>query len=319
MKQALGWCCVLWIATLGAVGCSSTPQETVSTVLVQGGTFTMGDAHQAGDPDELPTHQVTLDTFYMARYPVTRGEFREFVESTGYVTTAETEGGIRVYIPEETKLEVVDDASWRDLGFPQADDHPVVGVSWFDAVRYCNWRSEQEGLDPAYRIDGTDVTCDFAASGYRLPTEAEFEYANRDPNTRGPYAWGDGNPLRGGLPTANIKDETAHREQGWNKYWEGYEDGHVFTSPVDALAPNDRGLHDMTGNVYQWCWDWIDEDYYQVSPTVNPRGPAAGEMRSARSSGYGCPLKRARAANRGAAIPNQCFENTGFRLARSVS
>ena len=74
----------------------------------------------------------------------------------------------------------------------------------------------------------------------------------------------------------------------------------------------------MTGNVYQWCWDWVDEGYYGESPTVNPRGPATGEKRAARSCGFGCPLKRARVSNRGAALPNRCFENTGFRMARTA-
>jgi formylglycine-generating enzyme required for sulfatase activity len=317
MKQVLAGCRALLVGVLWSLGCSP-PGATEPMVLVKGGTFVMGDADHSGDPDERPTHEVTVDDFYVARCPVTRGDFREFVESTGYLTTAETAGGYRVYVAAERKLEVRDNESWRDPGYSQEEDHPVVGVSWFDAVRFCNWRSEREGLRPCYRIEEDMVRCDFTADGYRLPTEAEFEYALRCGGQTRKYPWGDGDPMVGGRPVANIKDETAHREEDWNKYWEGYDDGHVFTSPVDALAPNELGLHDMGGNVYQWCWDWFDESYYSCGVALNPRGPASGEKRSARSSGFGCPLNRARASNRGAAVPTNSFENTGFRLARSA-
>jgi sulfatase modifying factor 1 len=317
MRNALTGCCVPVIAGLWTLGCSSS-EPTESMVLVKGGTFLMGDAYEAGDPDERPAHEVTVDDFHVFRYPVTRGEFREFVETTGYLTTAETEGGIRVYVAAENKLEVRDDASWRDPGYRQEEDHPVVGVSWFDAVRYCNWRSERDGLRPCYRIEADGVRCDFTADGYRLPTEAEFEYALRCCGKNRKYPWGDGDPMVEGTPIANIKDETAHQKKGWKKFWEGYEDGYVFTSPVSALASNELGLHDMGGNVYQWCWDWFDEGYYSAGITMNPRGPESGEKRSARSSGFGCPIYRSRASNRGAAVPSNSFENTGFRLARSA-
>jgi len=286
-------------------------------VLVRGGTFTMGDAFGLGDPDEVPRHEVEVSDFYLAPYPVTRHEFRKFVEATGYSTTAETGGGLRVYVTEEKKVETRDGGSWRDPGFPQGDDHPVVGVSWFDAVRYCNWRSEQEGLRPCFKFKEGTVSCDFSVDGYRLPTEAEFEFAARCRGQERKYPWGDGTPEIDGRPIANIKDDTAHRDEGWGKHWEGYDDGFVFTSPVDAMSPNELGLYDMGGNVYQWCWDWFAPEYYGIGNMRDPVGPGTGEMRSARGSGFGCPLHRLRASNRGAGKPSASFENTGFRVARS--
>jgi len=112
-------------------------------------------------------------------------------------------------------------------------------------------------------------------------------------------------------------------KKGWGDavktYWEGYDDGYLFTAPVAAFAPNELGVYGMSGNVYEWCWDWFDEKYYEYTPSENPRGADSGSMRLCRDVGYGCLLDVARSCNRGKAKPGFRFLHGGFRLAQSVS
>jgi formylglycine-generating enzyme required for sulfatase activity len=286
-------------------------------VLVEGGTFQMGDVFGDGEDDERPVHEVTLDSYYIGKYQVTVGDFREFVEATGYKTTAELEGGAQIFDGSR----MIDDSSacWHHVNFPQDNNHPVVCVSWYDAVEYCNWRSKKEGLRPCYRGKGDQTVCDFQANGYRLPTEAEWEFAARSRGEEYKYAWGNGDPYIDGKPAANIRDETAKTEWGTNvkTWWHGYDDGYLFTSPVGTFAPNDLGLYDFSGNVYEWCWDWYNETYYQRSPSKNPCNNEIDSMRICRNVGYGCLPKSMRTVNRGMAEPDFRFLHGGFRLARS--
>jgi formylglycine-generating enzyme required for sulfatase activity len=191
-------------------------------------------------------------------------------------------------------------------------------VSWYDAVAYCNWRSRNEGLTPCYRGDGDDLTCNFEADGYRLPNEAEWEYAARSRGKRIKYAWGDGEPYFNGRLAGNVRDESAKREWNLENVWEGIDDGYVCTAPVGSFAPNALGLHDISGNVYEWCWDWYDEAYYAESPAKNPTGPAKSEMRACRDAGFGCAIRHECVASRGMAKPDLTFSWGGFRVARSV-
>jgi formylglycine-generating enzyme required for sulfatase activity len=304
------------------INCQSDSNKPLSEnpdmVFVQGGSFMMGDVIGDGDDDEQPVHRVTLDSYYIGKYEVTVGEFREFVDATGYITTAELDGGAQIYDGEK----MVDDssASWHNVNFHQGDNHPVVCVTWYDAVAYCNWRSENEGLKLCFSSSGDSITCDFTANGYRLPTEAEFEYAARSRGKEYKYSWGNGDPYIDSVKAANIRDETAKRE--WKEHvitwWKGYDDGHLFTSPVGTFAANELGIHDMGGNVYEWCWDWYDEAYYQSGPDTNPRGALSGTMRLCRDVGYGCIFNSMRTFNRGKCEPDFRFLHGGFRLVRSA-
>ncbi|MBN1211000.1 MAG: formylglycine-generating enzyme family protein [candidate division Zixibacteria bacterium] len=288
-------------------------------VLVDGGTFRMGNIFSEGDEDELPVHEVMLDAFYISKYEVTVGEFREFVKATGYKTTAETEGGANIF--DGVKMVHDSSACWRNVNFKQSDNHPVIFVSWYDAVAYCNWLSTKEGLIPCYSGVGDRVTCNFEAKGYRLPTEAEYEFAARCRGKEYKYAWGNGEPYINDIKAANIRDEAALREWGpevVKTYWYDYDDEYVFTSPVGMYAPNEQGVFDMSGNVYEWCWDWYNENYYRDSPSKNPRGPESGELRCCRDVGYGCLPEKDRSANRGKGKPGDRFDNVGFRLVRSA-
>jgi formylglycine-generating enzyme required for sulfatase activity len=278
-------------------------------VRVPGGTFLMGDSFGHGRSDERPLHPVTVHDFLLSRLEVTVGQFRQFVEDTGYRTSAERQGGWLVWTG--TQWDRRFNASWRNPYFDQADDHPVVMVSWDDAVQFCNWLSRREGLAPVYRVDEV-VTEDWSADGYRLPTEAEWEYAARSGGQAVEFAWGAGGP-RG-----NVAD-TVLREAfpAWPfATWPDYRDGHVATAPVGSYPPNQLGLFDMSGNVWEWCNDWYVE--YGAEPRVDPRGPASGTTRCLRGGSWSDEPASLRAAFRSGRLQNGRGVNSGFRPARSL-
>lgn len=304
---------ILFIAcTMAFIACSRVPDDMV---FVEGGTFLMGDGFGGGDDDERPVHEVRLDPYMIGRCEVTVGEFGEFIDATGYVTTAERDSGAAVFVGK--KVEQRGDASWKNPYYEQDDLHPVVCVSWYDAVQFCNWRSRREGLEPCYGGERDSVTCDFGANGYRLPTEAEWEYAARSRGKKIKYAWGDSMPFIEGRPAGNTRDEAAHREWDITDYWIGYDDGYARTAPVGSFAPNELGIYDIGGNVYEWCWDWYDERFYETSPIENPTGAPTGEMRACRDAGFACAIRHECVASRGLGKPTLAFSWGGFRIARS--
>jgi formylglycine-generating enzyme required for sulfatase activity len=274
-------------------------------VLIPGGSFTMGS--QDGEPSrssaESPRHIVTLSPFYLGARVLTLGEFRAFAEDSGYKTDAERLGGGNIY--DRTGWLMKEGASWRKPFIEQDDTHPVVLVSWNDAIEYCIWRSRREGLEPAYRkaADGS-VSCDLRAPGYRLPTEAEWEYACRA-GTLGPFNTGD-----------NITTDQANYD-GKNPY-NGNARGEFRrrTVPVGSLPPNQWGLYEMHGNVWEWCWDRFGE--YSAGPVVDPTGPTSGEQRVSRGGSWTNNGRYLRSANRNYLNPDYRLNYLGFRLARSA-
>jgi formylglycine-generating enzyme required for sulfatase activity len=310
---------VALLSLLILAGSVSYAGRSSDMVFIEGGEFMMGDVFGDGDDEQKPPHKVRLDSFYIGKHEVTVGEFRGFVEATGYLTSAETDSGALVFDEGARRQVRKQDACWSKPYHDQGDRHPVVCVSWYDAIAYCNWRSEKEGLEKCYSGKGDDVVCNFGASGYRMPTEAEWEYVARCRGEDLPYAWGRGDPVAGGRSAANIKDETFKARFPFTKeHWDDYSDDWVFTAPTGSFAPNDLGVHDLGGNAYEWCWDWIDVDYYDRSPVENPRGPESGEKRSCRDAGFGCPLGALRTTVRGYAKPDYRAEHVGFRLARTA-
>ncbi|MEO1715239.1 MAG: SUMF1/EgtB/PvdO family nonheme iron enzyme, partial [Bacteroidota bacterium] len=175
-------------------------------------------------------------------------------------------------------------------------DHPLTEVSWYGAVTYCNWLSEQSGLEPAYQINGTQITVNRQANGYRLPTEAEWEYAARGGQQSRNYRYAGSNDLG---------------KVGWYKGNSGSN-----THPVGNKAANELELYDMSGNVWEWCWDWYDEDYYSSSPKNNPLGPLSGSNRVVRGGSWVSDARFCRSANRDGNDPSDCNYGVGFRLAR---
>jgi formylglycine-generating enzyme required for sulfatase activity len=240
------------------------------------------------DDNEGPQHEVGVSGFYIGKYEVTVGEFRRFVEITGYRTTAETSGGGMIFTSRwEEKL----DANWKNPYFTQGDNQPVVLVSWYDAIEYCNWRSREEGLGPAYMRNGDSVTWDRSADGYRLPTEAEWEYA-----------------CRAGSMTAYSTGGSITTGQA-NYEWKAGK-----TSDVGSYAPNSWGLYDMHGNVREWCWDWRGP--YSGGVQTDPEGPPSGTNRIERGGSWNTSGRNLRSAYRGSGTPSYRSYSLGFRLVR---
>jgi sulfatase modifying factor 1 len=259
--------------------------------------------------DEAPVHRVRITrAFYLEQHEVTVGQFRKFLEASSYRPESEADGtGGYGYNPDyDPARSARGDAfegrdpkySWRNTGFPQSDDHPVVNVSWNDAVAMAKWLSEKE------------------VKRYRLPTEAEWEYAARA-GTRTRYHSGD--DPQSLLVVANIFDADAKRN--WPK-WEAYalagHDGFAFTAPVGSFAPNAFGLYDMHGNVWEWCADWHDDDYYARSPLDDPRGPASGDVRVRRGGSWHTWPFYARSSYRNWNAPQTRYTLVGFRLVREA-
>ncbi|MDR2476727.1 MAG: formylglycine-generating enzyme family protein, partial [Treponema sp.] len=269
-------------------------------VLMPGGTFSMGSpaTEPAREPNEGPRHEVTVSSFYMGKKEVTVGEFRQFVNDAQYTTTAQGNGGGRVVINDNWEEKA--DASWENPYFSQDDRHPAVLVSWYDAVEYCNWRSAQKGLSLAYSIDGSTVTCNWDAEGYRLPTEAEWEYACRA-DTDGPFSTGDNITTS----LANYDGNSPYNNNAKGEYRQA-------STRTLSFAPNSWGLYDMHGNVYEWCWDVYGN--YGAAAQTDPKGPAAGPNRVARGGSWYRSGKFARSASRAAQNPAYRDSALGFRL-----
>lgn len=290
-------------------------------VLVPAGEFLMGssetnaelvEAYGAYHPNvekstleadfalEHPQHRVRIsEPFYLGIHEVTVGQFRRFVDAEGYRTDAERNGSGSLGT-EDSRRGQESEYTWRSTayaGFVRPDDHPVIHVSWNDAMAFCRWLSRQE-----------DVT-------YRLPTEAEWEYACRAGTTTRYY---HGDNVEGLTLTANVADAILRAESGVAIAIRGI-DGYQFTAPVGTFRPNRFGLYDMHGNVSEWCADWFDSEYYGDSPLEDPPGPSEGSRRVLRGGDcYNGPAA-CRSAFRSAASPDYREGFTGFRVVRSQS
>ncbi len=263
--------------------------------LIPKGTFQMGaPKSEGGEDDEQPVHEVEISRpFYLGQFEVTRGQFRKFVAAASYKTEGERDGKGGWGYDGKT-FDQKPEYTWLNPGFDQSDDHPVVNVSWNDAVAFCEWISKKEGKT------------------YRLPTEAEWEYACRAGTTTPYYHGVDPEGL---AAVGNVADGTAKEKfSGWN--WAiTARDGYVFTAPVGKFRPNDFGLHDMHGNVWEWCSDWYDGEYYSKSPAVDPKGPSsAGSFRVIRGGSWGYFPVDCRSACRVNASPSSRGNLVGFRL-----
>jgi formylglycine-generating enzyme required for sulfatase activity len=285
---------------------SSAAVPSPVMVLVPAGTFTMGSPEMELDRGAFgeTRHQVTIrNAFYIAAKELSVGEFRRFVEDTKYVTTAEADGGAKIYDEANGKWVFRAGADWRNPGFRQGDDHPVVCVSWFDAAQYCNWLSVKEGLKPAYTIAGQNVNWDRSADGYRLPTEAEWEYACRA-GTSTPFFTGE----RISTSQANYDGNFPYN----------YGNKGLFrkaTVSSGSFPANAWGLYDMHGNVWEWCWDY--HNIPNKNPLTDPIGPATGTKRVNRGGSWGSKASSLRSAATDSDFPETAGSNLGFRLAKN--
>ena len=180
----------------------------------------------------------------------------------------------------------------------KGENRPVEQVSWVDCVEFCNKLSRKEGLTPAYKIDGETVIWNKKANGYRLPTEAEWEYAARGGQKSRGYTYaGSDNLHEVGWYNRNSSDET---------------------NPVGRKKANELGIYDMSGNVWEWCWDWYGGKYYRQSPGRNPAGPSSGSDRVLRGGDQINYARDCRSADRYRHGPSYRSSGLGFRLARSA-
>ena len=245
--------------------------------------------------DEHPRHRVRITRpLYLGVCEVSRGQFARFVRETGYQTDGEKQGKSRAW--KDGTWGFQDGANWRDPGFEQTDEHPVVCVSWNDAKAFCAWLSKREGVT------------------YRLPTEAEWEYAARAGSTTIWY-WGDDE--LGAQGRANVAGEGE--DVDWPRKFKGVRDGYTYTSPVGRFTANAFGLHDMLGNAYEWCEDWSGEEYYANSPTEDPQGPATGTTRVQRGGSWIHFPRSTRTASHSSHEPDYPSSNFGFRVVRLAS
>lgn len=249
-------------------------------VRIESGTFTMGSPEdELGRRDEETQHQVTLTRdFYLAEMPVTQAQWAaEMGSSPSY--------------------------------HPECDDCPVEMVSWFEAVDYCNALSARDGLTPAYAVDGESVRWNQAVDGYRLPTEAEWEYACRAGTASAFY-----NGEITILSNYGICDELDENldEIGWYCV----NTGKTHTQNVGQKLPNPWGIYDMSGNVFEWCWDW--KEAYPPGPAVDPTGPDSGVKRVKRGGSWNNHGYQCRSAFRAHTAPEDPKFTLGFRLARTV-
>jgi len=226
-------------------------QNLPKFVYVQGGTFTMGDEWNSGNTDELPTHEVTVKSFNISQTEITVAQYRYYCNAT------------ETAMPEEP------DWGWQD-------NHPIVNVSWHDAINYANWLSEKLNLK------------------VRLPYESEWEYAARGANKTKDYKYSGSNNM-----------ENA----GWFSGNSGYKIHDVATNRANEL-----GLYDMSGNVWEWCMDKYDENYYDYSPKSNPKGATKGERRVVRGGSWNDGAAYSRIANRRWDSPNSIVYSSGIRL-----
>lgn len=232
-------------------------------VAVPGGCFMMGDSVGDGYPDEQPVHEVCLTPFRMAKYPVSVSQFRLFVEDTGYRTDAEKGGGcFSAGTHGQWAWHFL--GNWRNPGFEQTGRHPAVCLSWDDAFAFAGWLSRREGKT------------------FRLPTEAEWEYAARA-GTNGRNYWG--NEKDTACRYANVSDLTV-KNLFPAKEVHNCADGYIYTAPVGSYLPNGFGLYDMMGNVWQWTGDWYQENYYRDSPKNDPQGPSSGRRHVPRGGSW---------------------------------
>jgi len=258
------------------------PYLGMGFVYVKGGCYEMGDLFGDGYSDEKLVHEVCVDGFWMGRYEVTVGQFRRFVAETGYKTDAEKGGYCWIWDGEWKKKR---GANWRDPKFSQDENHPVVCVSWNDVVAFAEWLSKKSGYS------------------FRLPTEAEWEYACRS----------GGKKVKYGTSTGDLSHDLANYIYTGN----GGRDRWEYTAPVGSFLPNELGIYDMSGNVWEWCRDWYDKDYYRKSLRDNPKGPSTGSRRVYRGGSWACFQQFfLRCAHRGSYSPEFRSNFLGFRLLR---
>ena len=279
---------------------------TENMIKLPGGKFLMGTNDREGFPadGEGPVREITLDPFYIDAATVTNLQFLEFIRATGYVTEAERYGWSFVFYgllseeDQQADFEVAAQTPWwcaipgaywkapegKNSNIDERMDHPVVHVSWNDAIMYCQWRNK------------------------RLPTEAEWEYAARGGLVQKRFPWGD-----------DLLQDNKHHCNIWQGRFPDYnslDDGYLGTAPAKSFSPNNYGLYNVAGNVWEWSSDWFSTDFHINGPRHNPVGPEHGQAKVMRGGSFLCHhsyCNRYRVAARSSNTIDSSTSNIGFR------
>ena len=276
-------------------------------VLIPAGNFIMGGTFDDGFSAELPLHTNYVSAFYMEATKVTKAQWDtvyQWATNHGY--------------------------AFDNAGSGKATNHPVQTVNWYDVVKWCNARSEMDGLTPCYytasgqmivyRTGQTNIVDDcvkWSADGYRSPTEAEWEKAARGGSAGHRFPWSDADTITHSRANYYSSSSYAYDVSPTLGYHPTYATGGTpYTSPVGVFTTNGFGLYDMAGNVWEWCWDWYSSSYYSSSPGSDPHGASSGSTRVLRGGGWGSYAFVCRVANRGNFPPDVEYDYLGLRCAR---
>jgi formylglycine-generating enzyme required for sulfatase activity len=296
----------------------TSPFTGITLKRIPAGAFLMGaseneNKYYGARPEDYPQHRVRITRpFYLAVHEVTVAEFHKVVVAAGYRTedARDAEWGSG-WNEEMRQFEHAPKYTWHAPGFARTDDHPVTNVSWNDAIAFCNGLSAQQGLPPYYDLATGSKR---GGTGYRLPTEAEWEYTCRAGTTT---VYTCGNDRDALVTIGNIADASYKARYGAPAL--DVSDGYTETAPVGRFRPNAFDLYDMHGNVFEWCGDWYGADYYRQSPVDDPAGPPTGSERVFRGGCWSNFVQHARSAARRAGAPTFRYHSVGFRVARDAA
>ena len=277
---------------------SSTPPANMA--LISAGTFEMGDTFNEGASYELPVHEVYVSAFYMDKFEVMKALWDQVIAWNG--------GNGYAY---------------DNPGSGKAPNHPVQSINWYDMVKWCNARSEMEARVPAYYTDAA-LTQVYKTghvepyvnwnAGYRLPTEAEWEKADRGGSGAHRFPWSDVDTISHSQANYYSDARYAYDISPTRGFNPAFNDGVMpYTSPVGSFPPNGYGLYDTAGNVWEWCWDWAAN--YSAELQTDPRGPDTGTTRVGRGGNWDFYAEHCRAAYRYGNSPDYTATNVGFRCA----
>jgi len=311
------------VITLANQWLTTDPCVPDDMVYIPDGRFEMGDHFSEDHDNELPLHDVLLDAFCMSKYHITNQKYCDFLNSAlgqGLITVTsnvvyKSGSGTNYPYCDTYQSLTVSQINWngsvfsvRTKGSRSMANDPMVQVSWYGSVAYCNWRSQQEGYQQLYDPWDPNSPCDFSKHGYRLATEAEWEYAARGGLSGKRFPWGD--TITHSQANYYSSSSYSYDISPTRGYHPDYNDVMPYTSPVGSFTANGYGLYDMAGNVWDWCNDWYSSTYYSSSPPNNPTGPTSGTRRVHRG---GCWSYFCRVADRGC-IPHNKNCHIGFRV-----